>query len=392
MRKAIYLIILITINGFSQESDTSILDKTISNIYGIETVKYQSTFQSIESGTTYSDRTDTIFFDFRNTTSHSTPKYHLTSSDSELIYDGKKHIATWVNEKVILTNESPNANNPLLLTLYAVKKILPKLMTNSDVELTRKTDTLINDKNLYVFNFKYKNGRIDWNKFTSERVEGAETEITLMISMSDYLPRKMIMENGPSGTMSRTYDKFDFEYIPNDKVWTGELLPKDYSKMTFSQYYELKKNEMQSLKLGSSESKMAKGIENWKLPYLKMDSMVDFSKLKGNLILLEFWFKNCGPCVQAVPSLNAIYQKYKSDQFQLFGIEYRENFSQENLIDYVEKIKIAYPTLYKGKNLASSYGISAAPTFILIDKQGNIIYSESGFNEEEIITVIEANL
>lgn len=257
MRKAIYLIILITINGFSQESDTSILDKTISNIYGIETVKYQSTFQSIESGTTYSDRTDTIFFDFRNTTFHSTPKYHLTSSDSELIYDGKKHIATWVNEKVILTNESPNANNPLLLTLYAVKKILPKLMTNSDVELTRKTDTLINDKNLYVFDFKYKNGRIDWDKFTSERVEGAETEITLMISMSDYLPRKMIMDNGPSGTMSRTYDKFDFEYIPNHKVWTGELLPKDYSKMTFTQYYELKKKEMQSLNVGSSEFQAA---------------------------------------------------------------------------------------------------------------------------------------
>lgn len=392
MRKAIYLICLITIQGFSQESDTSILEKTISNIYGIETVKYQSTFQSIENGATYIDRTDTIFFDFRNTTFQSTPKYHLTSSDSELIYDGKRHIATWVNEKVILTNESPNANNPLLLTLYAVKKILPKLMTNSDIELTRKNDTLINGKNLYVFDFNYKNGRIDWDKFTSERVEGAETEITLMISMSDYLPRKMIMDNGPSGTMSRTYDKFDFEYIPKEIVWTGELLPKDYSKMTFSQYYELKKIEMKSLKVGSSEPQVVKDVESWKLPYLKMDSMADFSKLKGNLILLEFWFKNCGPCVQAVPSLNAIYQKYKSDQFHLFGIEFQENFSQENLIEYVDKIRIAYPTLYKGKNIASYYGISAAPTFILIDKQGDVVYAQSGFKEEEITKLIEANL
>lgn len=83
MKKYLYLICLIAIKMFSQESNSSILETTVSKIYGIETVKYQSTFQAMESGTTYSDRTDTIFFDFKDVSFP--PKYHLTSNKAELI-------------------------------------------------------------------------------------------------------------------------------------------------------------------------------------------------------------------------------------------------------------------------------------------------------------------
>ena len=279
----------------------------------------------------------------------------------------------------------------MLLTLYAVKKLLPDMMINSNIEFIRKQDTLLNRQMLYVFDIIFNGGYIDWENFVLKNVSGAETEYTLMIGKSDYLPRKMIMDNGPNGRMSRTYDNFDFDYVPNANVWTGALLPKDYETMTFTQFYDKQVEKMQGLKVDSSESKMGKAIEQWKLPRLEDNSIVDFSKLKGNVILLEFWFKNCGPCVQAVPKLNVIYQKYKNEKFHLFGIEFREDFSQENLREYAKKIKIAYPTLYKGGSMAATYEVSAAPAFILINKKGDVIYAQSGFNEEEIIKKIEAN-
>ncbi|MCM4174326.1 TlpA family protein disulfide reductase [Arenibacter sp. TNZ] len=344
----------------------------------------------MDGGTTYLDKMDTVFFDFTNS-NNSTPKYHMASDESELIYDGKRHISTLVNEKVILIDDTPNANNPLMLTLYGVKKFLPEMMMNENIEFVRKQDTLLNGQKLYVFDITFKGGYIDWGNFVLKNVSAAETEYTLMIGMSDYLPRKMIMDNGPTGRMSRTYDSFDFDYNQDDSVWSGALFPKDYSKMTWAEYRE-KKNKMQSLKVRSTESKMVQDIKQWKLPNLEDNSMVDFSKLKGNVILLEFWFKNCGPCVQAVPKLNAIHEKYKDGKFQLFGIEFREDFPQENLMAYVEKIKIAYPTLYKGGSLAATYEVTAAPTFILINKKGDVIFAESGFNEKEIIKLIEANL
>lgn len=118
---------MITIKVFSQESDTSILEKTISNIYDIERVKYRSTVQAMDGGTTYLDNLDTVFFDFTNS-NNSTPKYHMVIDESELIYDGKRHISTLVNEKAILIDDTPNANNPLILTLYGVKKFLTEMM------------------------------------------------------------------------------------------------------------------------------------------------------------------------------------------------------------------------------------------------------------------------
>lgn len=391
MKKIIYTIYFITIGVLGQESNTSILEKTVSKLYDIEKVRYQSTLQAMEGETIYLNETDTIFFDFTNR-NNLTPKYHLQSIKTELIYNGQKHFQTLTDEKVILTNDSPNANNPLLLTLFAVKKFLPEMMVNSNIITVKKHDTIINSQNLFVFDFTYEDGFIDWASFELKSVPGANTKYTMMISTSDYLPRKMIMDNGPSGKMSRSYDNFDFDYDHDDKIWSGQLLPEDYSKMTFNQYYEKQQKKLELLEVNSGDSKLINDLKNWKLPYLNLDSMADFSKLKGNLILLEFWFKNCGPCVKAVPRLNAIHQKYKNDKFQLFGIEYHEKFSQENLIEYVKKIKITYPTLYKGKGMAATFGVSAAPSFILINKKGDVIYTESGFKEAEIIKLIEANL
>ena len=73
-------------------------------------------------------------------------------------------------------------------------------------------------------------------------------------------------------------------------------------------------------------------------------------------------------------------------------MEFREDFPKENLQEYVSKIKINYPVLYKGKELANKYSVQAAPTFMIIDKKGNVVYLESGFDKEKIERVIKDNL
>lgn len=128
------------------------------------------------------------------------------------------------------------------------------------------------------------------------------------------------------------------------------------------------------------------------LPNLDNDSIVKISNHKGDQVLLEFWFKYCGPCVQAVPKLNAIREKYEDQNFALYGIEFKQDFDKENLQEYVKKIKMNYPSLYEGEKLASELGVTAAPSFVLLNRNGEVVYTESGFNEEEIIKVIEENL
>ena len=93
-----------------------------------------------------------------------------------------------------------------------------------------------------------------------------------------------------------------------------------------------------------------------------------------------------------VPELNAIHEKYKDKGLFLYGIEYQQDFDQSNLQEYVKKIKMNYPSLYQGKKIANELGVTVAPSFVLLDREGKIIYKESGFNEKEINKVLAENL
>src|SRR5260221_342289 len=47
---------------------------------------------------------------------------------------------------------------------------------------------------------------------------------------------------------------------------------------------------------------------------------VDLAKLKGKVVLVEFWSTSCGPCVAEMPSVKAAYQKFHDRGFEVVGI------------------------------------------------------------------------
>jgi thiol-disulfide isomerase/thioredoxin len=396
MKKIICLIFLIsTINFYSQESDIKILEKTIAQLNSIESVFYTSRFEGNESNVTYINSEDSIFFDLVNGSKNTTPKYYIKNEDSELIFDGKRHIQSLIKEKLIITGGSRNPNSTLLLTLYPIRELLPNLIDNENVEITRSNDLFLNDQDNYMFEFLLKSSVIDWEKLvinTFLKADSHYNKYILIINKSDYLPRKIIMPNGPSGTLSRTIDNLNFKYKIDNQIWTGALLPSEYTLITFGDYLKRMQAEMVSQSKDDINTTENLKIETWKIPNIENDELVDFSKFKGNVVLLEFWFKFCGPCVKAVPHLNSIHQKYKDDKFLLYGVEFLEDFPRENLQEYILKIKMNYPVLYKGKKLANTYSIRSAPTIMVIDKKGNIVYLESGFDQEKIEKIIKENL
>jgi len=396
MRKAFYLVFFLTTTSiYSQDSDIQILKKTITKLNDIESIFYTSKFEGNESKITYINSEDEIFFDFTENFQNSTPKYYIKNKDSELIFNGKNHIQSLIKERLIVTGGSRNPNNPLLLTLFPIRELLPQLINNKNVEIKRKDDFLLNGQDNYAFEFSLKNSVIDWEKLkinTFDRPDSNYNKYSLIINKSDYIPRKIIMPNGPSGTLSRTIENLNYNYKIDNKIWTGALLSNEYKRITFEDYLKQMQEKMILQSKENITETENKKIGEWKIPNLENDKLVDFAKFKGNVVLLEFWFKFCGPCVKAVPELNALKEKYKINKFLLYGVEFREDFPKENLQEYVSKIKINYPVLYKGKELANKYSVQAAPTFMIIDKTGNIVYLESGFDKEKIENIIKKNL
>src|SRR5689334_20368114 len=49
---------------------------------------------------------------------------------------------------------------------------------------------------------------------------------------------------------------------------------------------------------------------------------IEFRKLKGKIVVLNFWFTACPPCLAEIPALNKLAKEYKNKNVIFFGITY----------------------------------------------------------------------
>jgi thiol-disulfide isomerase/thioredoxin len=132
---------------------------------------------------------------------------------------------------------------------------------------------------------------------------------------------------------------------------------------------------------------------DWQLKVYDESTMLRLNELKGNVVLLDFWIKNCGPCIQSVPHLNELNNKFTDKNFKLISINSYD--AKEDVKWFYDKHKIKYTVLMNGKEVATSYGVSSFPTIFILDKTGKIIYSHAGYDasvQSAIEAVIENSL
>jgi thioredoxin-related protein len=64
----------------------------------------------------------------------------------------------------------------------------------------------------------------------------------------------------------------------------------------------------------------------------------------------------------------------------------------KNIGIFKNKNKPEYPILTDGEPTAIGYGVSAYPTFVVVDKDGKVVYSKPGLFEEELETALTGSL
>lgn len=139
------------------------------------------------------------------------------------------------------------------------------------------------------------------------------------------------------------------------------------------------------------------GLEGQKAPLFKTVNMngteYDLENLRGKIVVVNLWGTFCAPCIEEMPKLNALVEKYKNknviflapavdDKTLLEGFLKKYEFNYQVLPSSFGIIEQYAPkTKRKTPDKPGSF-VMALPTHLIIDENGTVVKHFWGFGEK----------
>jgi thiol-disulfide isomerase/thioredoxin len=124
--------------------------------------------------------------------------------------------------------------------------------------------------------------------------------------------------------------------------------------------------------------------------WINTDSALSLSKLKGHVVVLDFWTYCCINCMHTLPVLARLEKEYHGKPVVFIGIHSGKFFTEqetENVRAAVLRYEIEHPVIVDKKmQIWQSFGVSAWPTIIILDPNGNVVYHQAGEGQYDVIS------
>jgi thiol-disulfide isomerase/thioredoxin len=123
--------------------------------------------------------------------------------------------------------------------------------------------------------------------------------------------------------------------------------------------------------------------------WINVKEPLSLEKLKGQIIVLDFWTYCCINCMHMLPALATLEKKYEGKPVVFIGVHSAKFFNEQdkkNIENAVARYEISHPVVVdRNMSIWRKYDVNGWPTIIIIDPNGTIVYKQSGEGQRESI-------
>ena len=121
----------------------------------------------------------------------------------------------------------------------------------------------------------------------------------------------------------------------------------------------------------------------FELPALGSDAHVSLDQLKGKVIFVDFWASWCGPCRQSLPQYEKLRTELAQEEFAILAINLDEEAADATA--FLKQHPVNYTILRDpAGEVPKAFGLVGMPTSYLIDRDGIVRATHTGFTPEDI--------
>lgn len=139
---------------------------------------------------------------------------------------------------------------------------------------------------------------------------------------------------------------------------------------SFAQRFEPTPEQIKQVEDAKKEVKRMKGE---KFPDFNLTTIdgknYTSEELRGKIILFNFWFTSCRPCIEELPDINNLVKEFQSEDIVFIA----PTFDESTKVDkFLKRFNFEYEVVSDVKDFVLGNNIRTFPTHFVIDREGYI--------------------
>lgn len=114
---------------------------------------------------------------------------------------------------------------------------------------------------------------------------------------------------------------------------------------------------------------------------MTLDSKIYELRELDKIVVINFWFGACAPCIAEFPDLNELSKKYETNKDVIFlgiSVQGTEDFVRK----FTRRKEFNYQIVASDFSISNILHVQMYPTNIIIDKKGIIRFAKTGYDPQ----------